>query len=80
MLKILSVIENFATEVIWLKMLLKQIITPEILKQPTVVILLMFFVSVKRMVNVGKRPMKRTTIAGKTLKDITKNKTNKNTF
>ena len=50
------------------------------LKQPTAVILLVFLVSVIIIVSVGKRPRKRTTIAGNTLKDITRNKINKTTF
>ncbi|MBE6444032.1 MAG: hypothetical protein E7020_05130 [Alphaproteobacteria bacterium] len=61
-------------------MLFKHIITPEILKHPIVVILLMFLVSVTTIVRVGKRPKNKTTTAGKTVKEIIKKAININTF
>ena len=80
MLWMLANIENFAVEVNWSKILLRQIIMPAILKQPTVVILFMFFVSVTTMVKVGSKPKNNTTTAGKTLNDMKRSKVNQKTF
>ena len=54
------------------KILFKHIITPDILKHPTVVILLMFFESVMAVVMVGSKPISKITTAGKTVKETTR--------
>ena len=72
--------ENLAMLENWLNKLFRHIITPAMLKQPTVVILLMFFVSVTIMVNVGNNPKNSTTTTGKSLKDNANSKTKSITF
>lgn len=64
----LSRMENAVLEVSWINIWCKHTINPDMFKQPMVVILLMFLVSVTTAVKVGNKPMNNTTTTGSMVK------------
>ena len=67
-LKIFPTIKNASRRLNWSMMLIMQKKTPDILKQPITISLVVFLGSVMTTVIVGNSPMKMTITAGKVVK------------